>query len=90
MKKFLSIDKFKELMPLFIMEIIIGLLVTMLVTVNKIEMNYWDSRAFTLSIIIWVLSSIVDKEKSWNLATLLGIGSFMYFLWLFILNVLVF
>lgn len=90
MKKFLSIDKFKELMPLFIMEIIIGLLVTMLVTVNKIEMNYWDSRAFTLSIIIWVLSSIVDKEKFWNLATLLGIGSFMYFLWLFILNVLVF
>lgn len=90
MKKFLSIDKFKELMPLFIIEIILGLLVTMIVTVNKIEMNYWDSRAFILSIIIWVLSSIADKEKSWNLATLLGIGSFMYFLWLFILNVLVF
>ena len=77
-------------MPLFIIEIILGLLVTMIVTVNKIEMNYWDSRAFILSIIIWVLSSIADKEKSWNLATLLGIGSFMYFLWLFILNVLVF
>ena len=77
-------------MPLFIIEIILGSLVTMLVTLNKIEMNYWDSRAFILSIIIWVLSSIADKEKSWNLATLLGIGSFMYFLWLFILNVLVF
>ena len=49
MKKFLSIDKFKELMPLFIIEIILGSLVTMLVTLNKIEMNYWDSRAFILS-----------------------------------------
>lgn len=88
MKKFLSIEKFKELKFLFILEFIMGLLLTMLISVNKFDINYWDWRAFTVSIGIWTLSSIVDKENSFNLATLLGIGSFMYLLWWFTFNVL--
>lgn len=67
-------------------KILIGLLLTMLISVNKFDINYWDWKAFITSIGIWSLSSIVDKEKSWNLATLLGTGSFMYLLWWFVFN----
>ena len=86
MKNFLSIEKFKELKVLFILEILMGLLLTMLISVNKFDINYWDWKAFVISIGIWVLSSIMDKEKYWNLATLLGTGSFMYLLWWFVFN----
>ena len=86
MKNFLSIEKFQELKVLFILEILMGLLLTMLISVNKFDINYWDWRAFIISIGIWGLSSIVDKEKYWNLATLLGNGSFMYLLWWFVFN----
>lgn len=86
MKNFLSVDKFKELKVLFILEIFLGLLLTMLISVNKFNINYWDWRALIISIGIWTLSSIIDKEKYWNLATLLGTGSFMYLLWWLIFN----
>lgn len=88
MKNFLSIEKFKELRVLFILEIIMLLLLSMLISVNKFDINYWDWKAFTMSIGIWVLSSIIDKEKYCNLATLLGIGCFMYLLWWFVFNLL--
>lgn len=86
MKKFLSIENFKELKVLFILEILIVLLLTMLISVNKFDINYWDWKAFVISIGIWSLSSIMDKEKYWNLATLLGTGSFMYLFWWFVFN----
>lgn len=86
MKKFLSIENFKELKVLFILEILIVLLLTMLISVNKFDINYWDWKAFVISIGIWSLSSIMDKEKYWNLATLLGTGSFMYLFWCFVFN----
>ncbi len=84
MKKFFSIEKFKELKALFIIEILIGLLLIMLITVNKFNINYWNWKAFILSITIWSLSSILDKEKNYNLGTLLGTGCFMYLLWWFV------
>lgn len=90
MKKFLSIENFKELKVLFILEILMGLLLTMLISVNKFDINYWDWRAFVISIGIWSLSSILDKEKYLNLATLIGTGSFMYLLWWFIFNLQVY
>lgn len=86
MKKFFSIEKFQELKVLFILEILMGLLLTMLISVNKFDINYWDWKAFIISIGIWSLSSIVDKEKYWNLATLLGTGSFMYLFWWLVFN----
>jgi hypothetical protein len=86
MKKFFSIEKFQDLKVLFILEILMGLLLTMLIIVNKFDINYWNWKAFIISISIWVLSSIMDKEKYWNLATLLGTGSFMYLLWWFVFN----
>ena len=87
MKNFLSIEKFKELKVLFILEFIILLLIIMLNSVQKIDVNYWNSLAFTISISIWVLSSIVDKKTYFNLAILLGTGSFMYFFWLIVLKI---
>lgn len=86
MKNFFSIEKFQELKVLFILEIIIGLLLTMLISVNKFDINYFNWKAFIISIGIWSLSSIFDKEKYWNLATLLGTGSVMYLLWWFVFN----
>lgn len=90
MKEFLSIEKFKELKVLFILEFILLLLSTMLISVNKFNIHYWDWRAFTITISIWSLCSIVDKKTYWNLSTLLATGSFMYFLWLFIFKLLPF
>lgn len=89
MKKFFSIEQFKDMMVLFILEIIIGLLLTMLISVNKFDINYWDWRAFLISISIWLISSAVDKEKYWNLATLIGTCSFMYLIWWFIFNLVI-
>jgi hypothetical protein len=86
MENFLSIEKFKELRTLFILEILMALLLSMLISVNKFDVSYWDWKAFTMSIGIWTLSSIIDKEKYLNLATLLGTGSFMYLLWWFVFN----
>lgn len=88
MKNFLSIDKFKELKVLFILEFILVFLLTMLISVNKPYINYWDWKAFVISVGTWVLYSLVDKEVYWNLATLLGTGSFMYLIWWFVFNVL--
>jgi hypothetical protein len=48
MKNFLSIEKFKELRVLFILEIIMLLLLSMLISVNKFDINYWDWKAFTI------------------------------------------
>jgi hypothetical protein len=86
MRNFLSIEKFRELRVLFILEFFMVLLLTMLISINKSNINYWDWKAFIISIGIWTLSSIVNKEEYLNLATLLGIGSFMYLIWWFVFN----
>lgn len=86
MKGFLSIEKFKELKVLFILEIIMALLLDMLIKRNDLDINYWNWKAFVVSIGIWTISSFVDRERYWNLATLIGTGSFMYLLWWFIFN----
>ena len=88
MKNFLSIERFRELRVLFILEIILALLLTMLISINEFDIDYWDLKALVISISIWVLSSIIDKDKYWNLATLIGTGSFMYLLWWFAFNLL--
>lgn len=76
MKKFLSLESFKELKVLFIIEVIMTVLLTLLIIVNKSDIKCWNWKAFAISIGIWCLSSI--------LATLLGTGFIMYLLWWFI------
>jgi hypothetical protein len=85
MKKFFSIEKFKELKVLFILESIMTLLVIMLVNVNELDLTYFDWMPFTLSIIIWSLCSLIDKNKYFNLATLIATGIFMYSIFWFML-----
>lgn len=93
MKKFLSIEKFQELKVLFILQIIMGLMLTIPISSNEFswlrEIDYWDWRAFTISIGIWILCSILDREKYWNLATFLSTVPLVYFLWFFTFKFLI-
>ena len=52
MKNFLSVEKFKELKVLFIIEIFILLDLILLFKINNLNINLWDWKAFILSIII--------------------------------------
>lgn len=86
MKEFFSIKSFKEIKVLFILEFIMGLLLAMLISINKSSINYWSWKAFLITIMTWLLSSALDKEKYWNLGTLIIAGSFLYLLWWFVFN----
>jgi hypothetical protein len=90
MKNFLSIEKFKECKVLFIIEIFILLDLILLFKVNNLNINLWNWKAFVLSIIIWSLSTIMDKKTYFNLATLLGTSFFMYLFWFFVFNAMLF
>lgn len=90
MKNFLSVEKFKECKVLFIIEIFILLDLILLFKVNNLNVNLWDWKAFILSIIIWSLSTIMDKKTYFNLATLLGTSFFMYLFWFFVFNAMLF
>lgn len=78
MKKFLSIEKFKEIRVLLILEIIMSLLLMLLIKINNINVIYFDYRPLLLTISVWTISSIIEKEKYFNLATLIGTGLIMY------------
>lgn len=87
MEKFLSIENFKEVRVFLILEIIITLLMAMLIDANKFDVNYWDWRAFTVSMFIWSVSAILDKKTYLNLATLLATAYFMYLFWWLVLTI---
>ena len=87
MKEFLSIEKFKELGALFIIEIIIAILASFLIHITNWSFNYFDWNALCILLFIWLLSSKLDKEKYFNLATLIGTGTFSYACFWFMLNV---
>ena len=89
MKDFLSKEKFRELRVLFIVEAIMALLLTVLISVNDFNINYLDWRPFAVSIGMWLISSILDKEKYFNLATLISTGLFMYAITWFAFNVFI-
>lgn len=80
MKKFLSIQKFKEIKILFILELILILNISLIIynTNNNFNINYFDWKALSLSLFIWLLSSFLDKERYFNFATLIGTGVVMY------------
>ena len=87
MKKFLSIEKFKEISVLLILELIMFLLLMLLIKINNINVIYFDYRALLLSISVWVISSIIEKEKHFNLATLIGIGFITYITFWLMFNI---
>jgi len=87
MKDFLSVQKFKEIKTLFILEFILALLISLLVHINSFDINYFDWKALSLTIFIWLLSSKLDKERYFNLASLIGTGSIMYLCFWLMFNV---
>lgn len=86
MKKFLSIEKFKDLKVLFRLEFLMALILIMLVSINKFDVNYFDWRPLLVAIGTWGLCSIINRDTYFNLATLLGAGSFTYMIFWFIFN----
>lgn len=82
MKEFLSIEKFKQLKYLLILEALIFFLLIFLF--KDINTNLWDWRVFLIVITTWILCSLFDMKKYWNLATLLTMGSYMYLCFYFI------
>lgn len=88
MKQFLSIQKFKELQVLFYLEVVIASLLALLISINNFHPDYWDARAFSISFGIWILSSLLESERIFNLATLLAVGSFSYLIFWFVFNLL--
>ncbi len=84
MKEFLSIEKFQELKILFVLQTILFFLLSMIIHVNKIEINFWNWKALCVSIGMWATCSIIDKKKYFNLATFTITGAFMYLCWWFL------
>lgn len=79
MKNFLSIEKFKELKLLFVLETIMALLIYMLISINNFHITYLNWKAFVISIFIWLISSFLDKKKYLNLATFIALVPFFMF-----------
>jgi hypothetical protein len=79
-KGFFSSEKFEEIMPLLVFEGLLILLLVVLMYRNNLTMP-WSTSSFVLSLVVWGLSSVVDPERYFNLASLLGLIPFFYLLW---------
>jgi hypothetical protein len=84
-KQFLSVDHFKELKVIFFLEIIILVLLMGIVQdpgiqklILKLDLQIFNPFAFVISIVTWVISSYLDKERYFNLATLILNLTFLY------------
>lgn len=84
-KQFISLKHFKELKALFILEfIIIGLLILLcqtptyqeFITLNQLAI--FNPFALLATIFAYSLSTCIDPEKYFNLATLISVGGFTY------------
>jgi hypothetical protein len=84
-KQFISIEHFKELKSLFIIEFIILALLILLcqtpeyqkfITLN--QLTIFNPFALLATIFAYCLSTCIDPEKYFNLATLISVGSFTY------------
>ncbi len=88
MKDFLSIEKFKELRFLFFLEFLASMILATLISVKGYQPQYWDWKAFAFTISVLSLSCLIDKKLYFNLATFLGVGSFLYLLAWFAFNLI--
>lgn len=86
MKKFIALEKFKEIKVIFILEVAMCILIYMLMHTNSININYWDWRALTISLIMWLISSYSDSKVCRDLPSLIGFGLFVYIMSWLLLN----
>ena len=78
MKKFLDKKYFKELKVLIILESILILLGYALINTQHLHPHYFNPFAFAITLFVWVLSSIIEPDKYFNMATLITGGLFEY------------
>lgn len=79
MKKFFSLQSVKENKIFYIwFSIIIILSVGITRTLGFPQLNYFDLKALIIAFIIWGLSCAVDKEKYFNIGTMVASLFFGY------------
>lgn len=84
MKNFLSIKNFKELKTLIVLELLMIFFLGILTFNSNLKYFSWGSLITSIS--IWILSSLLDKEKYFNLLTMLVLGTFTYIIFWVIFN----
>ncbi len=67
---------------LLFLEIMILLLSVLMVQSLELSLNLWSFPAFCVSLVIWIISSLLDYRKYFNLATLIVTGQVTYFIFL--------
>ncbi len=88
MKQFFSLTYFKELKVLLILELLMLLDLTFLFYINEVKLDLFSLPALLTTLSIWGLSSLIDKEKYFNLATLIATGFMTYLVFWFMFNII--
>ena len=95
LKHFFSLEFFKELKLLLILESILALIGCGLITTPSAQamiqeqgITPFNLFAFLTTLFIWVLSCVVDPKKYFNLATLIATGFMCYLSFWFMFEVL--
>jgi len=88
MKQFFSLTYFKELKVLLILELLMLLDLTFLFYFNEVKLDLFSLPAFLITLSIWGLSSLIDREKYFNLATLIATGFITYLVFWFMFNII--
>lgn len=89
MKQFFSLTYFKELKVLLILELLMLLDLTFLLYINEVKLDLFSLPALLITLSIWGLSSLIDKEKYFNLATLIATGFMTYLVFWFMFNIMI-
>ena len=94
LKHFFSLEFFKELKVLLIIEFIIILLGWALLNTPSVhtvileqDIKPFNLLAFLTTLFIWVLSCVADTKKYFNLATLIATGFMCYLSFWYLLEV---
>ena len=88
MKNFLSIERFKELKILFILEFIIIVLPFLIPWIRELinTVSLFNLNALIVSSAIWFLCSLLDSKRYFNLATLIATVTFTYIIFWFLFS----
>ena len=96
LKHFFSLEFFKELKVLLILESILILMGWGLITTPSVQATIQEQGitpfnlfAFLTTLLVWVLSCAVDPKKYFNLATLIATGFICYLSFWFLFEVLI-
>lgn len=96
LKNFLSVYYFKELKDLIIIEIVMILLLSLLITTPEYQsfiqikgLTFFNPFALGFTLLTYCLSCAVDPEKYFNLATFIFVNLFTYGCFWFMFEVMI-